>query len=194
MGGKPHACTLTESLTFQLSGGLRLTKQTQAGVCSPHFQCSYTAVPSCSWPAATSSAPSLVINGNRCCRNGLTTCLRSHPSSVAVSWKRWSDCSDAECHSGRGFSASWGSGEWCFTLQSSHTLHSFVFFSLGMELLFCYCSATTLWPGFSSPLVSSVWDCVPSWCWQHTHLSGFLYMCLFQHFTVLTSWTWDGRI
>lgn len=39
-----------------------------------------------------------------------TTCLRSHPSSVAGSWKRWSDCSDAECHSGRGFSASWGSG------------------------------------------------------------------------------------
>lgn len=36
----------------------------------PRLQCSYTAVPSCSWPAAT-SASSLVIDGNRCCRNGL---------------------------------------------------------------------------------------------------------------------------
>lgn len=119
-----------------------------------------------------------------------TVCLRSHLSFVVGSWKRWADYSNAECHSGRGFSASWGSGEWCFTLQPSRTLHSFVFFSLGTELLFC----CTTWPGFFSPLVSSVWDCAPLCCWQHTHLSGFLYMCLFQHFTVLTSWTWDGRI
>lgn len=62
---------LQKALHFQLSGGLCLTKQIQTEVRSPHCQRSYPAVPSCSQPAAASSAPSLVIGGSRCCRNGL---------------------------------------------------------------------------------------------------------------------------
>lgn len=49
----------------------------------PRLQCSYTAVPSCSWPAAT-SASSLVIDGNRCCRNGLQRVWdHTHPLLLA---------------------------------------------------------------------------------------------------------------
>lgn len=155
----------------------------------PRLQCSYTAVPSCSWPAAT-SASSLVIDGNRCCRNGLQhvwdhayPLLLAHGRGDQTVLMLSATLAEAVVPPGAVVSG--------VSPCSLLILCTALFSSLWA---WNYCCATTLWPGFSSPLVSSVWDCVPSWCWQHTHLSGFLYMCLFQHFTVLTSWTWDGRI
>lgn len=149
---------LQKALHFQLSGGLCLTKQIQTEVRSPHCQRSYTAVPSCSQPAAASSAPSLVIGGSRCCRNGLQRVWDHTYPLLPAHGRAGRTVPMLSATLAEAFGASWGSGEWCFTSQPSHTLHSSccLFSSLWA---WDYCSAALF--GLDFPLPSFLpWEAV----------------------------------